>query len=171
MRKAKWLIVLLAFLLAASFAFAKGEAEKGGAAEKPKKEITLTVVWHGGVCADMLLEIAKDWTAITGIKVEGALVGYGPAWHDKIASEFAAKGSGFDLACWDSQSVGEFAGGGHTVLLNPYIEKSDKLNMSDWSEQMLSRYGEYPDGSGKIYALPINADCEGMHYRKDLFED
>ena len=62
-------------------------------------DVTLTVVWHGGVCANLLLEIAKDWTQMTGIKVEGALVGYGPQWHDKIASEFAAKGSGFDLAC------------------------------------------------------------------------
>ncbi len=170
MKKTKLLVVLLAFLFAASLALAGGTKEEG-AAEKPGKEVTLTVVWHGGVCADMLLEIAKDWTAMTGVKVEGALVGYGPAWHDKIASEFAAKGSGFDLACWDSQSIGEFAGGGHTVLLNPYIEKSDKLKMSDWSPEMLARYGEYPDASGKIYALPINADAEGMHYRKDLFED
>jgi multiple sugar transport system substrate-binding protein len=77
------------------------------------KDVTLTVVWHGGVCADMLLEIAKDWTEISDVTVEGALVGYGPAWHDKIASEFAAKGSGFDLACWDSQSIGEFAGRAH----------------------------------------------------------
>ena len=53
----------------------------------------------------------------------------------------------------------------------PHIEKSDKLKMSDWSKEMLARYGEYPDASGKIYALPINADAEGMHYRKDLFED
>ena len=57
------------------------------------------------------------------------------------------------------------------MLLNPYIEKSTKLKMADWSKEMLARYGEYPDASGKIYALPINADAEGMHYRKDLFED
>jgi multiple sugar transport system substrate-binding protein len=172
MKKTKWLIVALPVLLVLVGALAlAGGGKKEGAAEKPKEEVTLTVVWHGEVCADMLLEIAKDWTKMTGIKVEGALVGYGPQWHDKIASEFAARGSGFDLACWDSQSIGEFAGGGHCVLLNPYIESSDKLSMSDWSEEMLARYGEYPDASGKIYALPVNADAEGMHYRKDLFED
>ena len=162
MKKKSLHVFLAVFMLSASLVAA------GSAAAA---DTTLTVVWHGGVCADMLLEIAKDWSAMTGIKVEGSFVGYGPQWHDKIASEFAAKGSGFDLACWDSQSIGEFAGGGHCVLLNPYIEKSEKLKMTDWSDEMLKRYGEFPDASGNIYALPINADAEGIHYRKDLFED
>ena len=166
MKKRKWRVFTMVMVLALALGAAGIAVNKANA-----EDVTLTVVWHGGVCADMLLEIAKDWTKMTGVKVEGALVGYGPAWHDKIASEFAARGSGFDLAAWDSQSIGEFAGGGHTVLLNPYIEKSSKINMSDWSKEMLARYGEYPDASGKIYALPINADAEGMHYRKDLFED
>jgi multiple sugar transport system substrate-binding protein len=170
MRKAKWLTVVLGCLLAASFVFVLGTKE-GLSAPKKAKDVTITVIWHGGVCADALLEIAKDYTKETGVKVVGTFVGYGPAWHDKVAAEFAAKGSGFDLACWDSQSISEFAGGGHTVLLNPYIEKSKKLKFTDWSKEMLLRYGEYPDGSGKYYALPINADSEGMHYRKDLFED
>jgi len=166
MKLRKWRVFTVVLFLTAVLAIAGTTVHKANAADK-----TLTVVWHGGVCANLLLEIAKDWTAMTGIKVEGALVGYGPQWHDKIASEFAARGSGFDLAAWDSQSIGEFAGGGHTVLLNPYIEKSTKLKMTDWSKEMLARYGEYPDASGKSHALPINADAEGMHYRKDLFED
>ena len=166
MKKRKWHAFTMVLVLTAALVTAGIAVQKGNAADT-----TLTVVWHGGVCANLLLEIAKDWTKMTGVKVEGALVGYGPQWHDKIASEFAAKGSGFDLACWDSQSIGEFAGGEHTVLLNPYLDKSDKLKMTDWSPEMLARYGEYPDASGKIHALPINADAEGMHYRKDLFED
>jgi multiple sugar transport system substrate-binding protein len=168
MRRHKWLYVALSFLLAASFVFVLGTKE--GLAAKTK-DVTLTVIWHGGVCADTLLEISKDFTKETGIKVVASFVGYGAPWHDKVAAEFAAHGSGFDLACWDSQSISEFAGGGHCVLLNPYIEKSKVLKMSDWSKEMLLRYGEYPDGSGKYYGLPINADSEGMMYRKDYFED
>ncbi len=135
------------------------------------KDVTLTVVWHAGICAETLLDIAKDYTELTGVKVVGALVPYGPQWHDKVASEFAAHGSGFDLAAWDSQSVAEFAGGGHTVLLNPLMEKSTKLSRDDFSPVSLARYGEYPDGSGNSYALPVNQDCIGLMYRKDLFED
>ena len=136
-----------------------------------KKDVTLTVVWHAGICAETLLNIAKDYTKQTGVKVVGALVPYGPQWHDKIASEFAAHGSGFDLAAWDSQSVAEFAGGGHCVLLNPLMEKSKKLKKTDFTDVALARYGEFPDGSGKYYALPINQDCIGLMYRKDLFEN
>lgn len=135
------------------------------------KGITLTLVWHAGICAETLLDIAKDWEKISGDKVVGALVPYGPQWHDKIAAEFAAHGSGFDLACWDSQSVAEFAGGGHCVLLNPLIEKSKILDITDFSPVSLARYGEYPDGSGNYYAFPANQDCLGLIYRKDLFED
>ncbi|MGQ9615239.1 MAG: ABC transporter substrate-binding protein [Spirochaetota bacterium] len=171
MSKSKWFYITIGTLLLVSLVFVSNAKVCLGAGEKPKKEVTLTVVWHAGVCADALLEIAKDYTKMTGVKVVGTLVAYGPAWHDKVAAEFAAKGSGFDLACWDSQSISEFAGGGHCVLLNPLIEKSKVLKMSDWTKEMLRRYGEYPEGSGKYYALPINADCEGLHYRKDLFED
>ncbi|MEN3186258.1 MAG: sugar ABC transporter substrate-binding protein [Atribacterota bacterium] len=136
-----------------------------------QEEVTLTVVWHAGICAEALLDIAKDYEKVAGVKVVGALVPYGPQWHDKIASEFAAKGSGFDLAAWDSQSVAEFAGGGHCVLLNPYLEKSDKVNFDAFLPAALKRYGEYPDGSGNQYALPVNQDCLGLIYRRDLFED
>ena len=136
-----------------------------------QEPITLTVVWHAGTCAEALLNIAKDYETVAGVKVVGALVPYGPEWHDKIASEFAAKGSGFDLAAWDSQSVSEFAGAGHCVLLNPYLEKSDKLKFENFQPAALKRYGEYPDGSGNQYALPVNQDCLGLIYRRDLFED
>jgi multiple sugar transport system substrate-binding protein len=170
MRKHKWFLIILGCVLAASFVFVVGTREGLGAPKKGK-EVTLTVVWHAGVCGDALLEIAKNYTEKTGVKVEGAFVDYGPQWHDKVAAEFAARGSGFDLAAWDSQSLSEFAGGGHCVLLNPYIEKSKVLKMTDWTKEMLKRYGEYPEGSGKYYGLPINADCEGLHYRTDLFGD
>jgi multiple sugar transport system substrate-binding protein len=35
----------------------------------------------------------------------------------------------------------------------------------------LHRYAEYPEGSGNLYALPINQDCMGLVYRKDLLSD
>ena len=162
-------LAVLALVLIAGVAFAGGQAEgEGGDRGKPD---TLTVVWHAGTCADALLDVAQGFEEETGVKVEGSLVPYGPQWHDKIASEFAAQGSGFDLAAWDSQSASEFAGGGHAVQLNPLLQESDMLDADDFSPEMRSRYGEYPDGSGDYYALPVNADSLGMMYRTDLFED
>ena len=131
----------------------------------------LVVIWNAGTCPTAFLNIAKEYTKETGIAMKGAFVPYGPQWHDKIASEFAAKGSGFDIAVWDSQSVAEFAGAGHCVLLNERIEKSNLISLDEYEQTALVRYGEYPDNSGKIWALPINQDALGLMYRKDLFEN
>jgi len=130
----------------------------------------LVVIWNAGTCPTAFLNIAKEYTKATGVEIEGAFVPYGPQWHDKMASEFAAKGSGFDIAVWDSQSVAEFAGAGHCILLNDRIQNSKLISLDEYEPTALLRYGEYPEGSGKIWALPINQDALGMMYRKDLFE-
>lgn len=140
-------------------------------AEAPKSDVELVFVWHSGGLGEKFEELAKEYTAMTGVRVRADLVPYGPQWHDKIAAEFAARGSGFDLAMFDSQSMSEFASGGHVVQLNDYIAKSDKIKAEDFTPAALRQYGEYPEGSGNIFALPINQDCMGLVYRKDLFED
>lgn len=131
---------------------------------------TLTFVWHAGTCADALVEIARDYPDST-VQIVPALVPYGPQWHAKIASEFAIKGDGFDFAMWDSQSTAEFAGGGHAYSVNEIFAQSDYLDPSLFDPASLARYGEYPDGSGKYWGLPVNQDAYGFMYRKDLFED
>lgn len=143
-------------------------AQVGIASAQCKK---LVVIWNGGTCPEAFLNIAKEYTKETGVEIVGNFVGYGPQWHDKIAAEFAAKGAGFDLAAWDSQSVAEFAGAGHCLQLNDRIEKSTVLALKDFDARAIARYGEFPDGSGKIWALPINQDSMALVYRKDLFDD
>jgi len=140
-------------------------------APAPRSDVELVFVWHSGGLGEKFEELAKEYTALTGVKVRADLVPYGPQWHDKIAAEFAAQGSGFDLAMFDSQSMSEFASGGHVVQLNDYLAKSTMIRASDFTPAALRQYGEYPEGSGNIFALPINQDCMGLVYRKDLFED
>ncbi|HWL68766.1 MAG TPA: hypothetical protein VNS22_10330, partial [Geminicoccus sp.] len=77
-----------------------GLSGPAGAAE------TLTFIWHAGTCADAVVNIAKDYPD-KNVSIVPALVPYGPEWHNKIASEFAIKGDGFDFAMWDSQSTAE----------------------------------------------------------------
>ena len=141
------------------------------AAAAPKSDVELTVFWHQGGLGDYLVDIAKEYTAETGVKVRGDFVPYGPQWHDKIAADFAAHSSSVDLAVFDSQSMSEFASGGHVVQLNDLIAKSDKIKITDFNAQSLAAYAEYPDGSGKYFALPVNQDSMGLVYRKDLFND
>jgi multiple sugar transport system substrate-binding protein len=143
-----------------------------GAVQQPvKSDVELVFVWHSGGLGEKFEELAREYTEITGVRVRADLVPYGPQWHDKIAAEFAARGSGFDLAMFDSQSMSEFASSNHVVLLNDYLAKSDKIKTSDFSEAALRQYGEYPEGSGNIFALPVNQDAMGLVYRKDLFEN
>lgn len=130
----------------------------------------LTFVWHAGTCADALLEISKDYPD-TSVTIVPALVPYGPEWHNKIASEFAIQGDGFDFAMWDSQSTAEFAGGGHAVNLNEVFDNSAALSADLFPPASLSQYGEYPDNSGQFYGLPMNQDAYGLMYRRDLFEN
>jgi multiple sugar transport system substrate-binding protein len=131
---------------------------------------TLTFIWHAGTCADAVVDIAKDYPD-KNVTIVPALVPYGPEWHNKIASEFAIKGDGFDFAMWDSQSTAEFAGGGHAYSINKVFEESDYLKPELFDPASLARYGEYPDGSGQYWGLPINQDAYGFMWRKDLFED
>jgi multiple sugar transport system substrate-binding protein len=133
-------------------------------------ETTLTFVWHAGTCADAIVEIARDYPD-KSVTIVPALVPYGPEWHNKIASEFAIQGDAFDFAMWDSQSTAEFAGGGHAVKINEIFANSYYLKADIFPASSLSQYGEYPDGSGEFYGLPVNQDAYGLMYRKDLFED
>lgn len=139
-------------------------------ASAARAETTLTFVWHAGTCADALVEISKDYPD-KSVKIVPALVPYGPEWHNKIASEFAIQGDAFDFAMWDSQSTAEFAGGGHAVKINDIFATSSYLKPDIFPAASLSRYGEYPDGSGDFYGLPANQDAYGLMYRKDLFDD
>jgi multiple sugar transport system substrate-binding protein len=150
---------------------AQQPAAQQPAAAAPQSNVELTVFWHQGGLGDYLVDIAKEYTAETGVTVRGDFVPYGPQWHDKIAADFAAHSTSVDLAVFDSQSMSEFASGGHVVQLNDLIAKSDKIKLTDFDKAALAAYAEYPDGSGNIFALPVNQDTMGLVYRKDLFED
>ena len=125
----------------------------GAGAGSASHATDLTFVWHAGTCADALMDIAKDYPD-KSVTIVPALVPYGPEWHNKIASEFAIQGDAFDFAMWDSQSTAEFAGGGHAVNINAIFDESDVLSPDLFPAASLSRYGEYPDGSGQFYGLP-----------------
>ena len=70
---------------------------------------------------------------------------------------------------WDSQSTAEFAG--MRSSSNDIFDKSSYLKADIFPPASLSRYGEFPDGSGEFFGLPANQDAYGLTYRKDLFED
>ena len=131
----------------------------------------LNIIWHNSAAAIKLVELGKEYEESTGIKIDVIFVSYGNDWLNTITSELATHGSDLDIAIWDSQALASYASEGHILLLNPLLESSSLLSSSDFDANALKRYGEYPEGSGQIWSLPINQDAMGFMYRKDLFED
>ncbi len=56
-----------------------------------------------------------------------------------------------------------------------YVDLTDFFNKNKLSEVMapatVKYYAEYPGGSGKYWAIPLEGDAIGWAYRKDWFED
>lgn len=157
------LIIFTILLIITVITLSKAQADD----QKPQE---LTIVWHSGDLGEYLIEMSKEYTKQTGVKINVELVPW-DKWHDTIASDLASMGSRFDLVVFDSQSMSEFASQGHVVLLNPYLDKSEKVKFADYDPAALRKYAEYPEGSSNLYALPLNQDAIGLVYRKDLFED
>ena len=143
----------------------------GSVQAQSQRKATLTFIWHAGDRAELLRKIAEEYTRQTGVEVKALLPPLTEAYYRQIADEFARKGSAFDLCIFDSQSMSEFASQGHIILLNDRLKASPKVRATDFDPAALQRYAEYPEGSGNLYALPINQDCMGLVYRRDLLED
>ncbi len=141
------------------------------AGSKPNAKVTLTFIWHAGDRANLFQKIARQYTTETGVEIKAVLPPMTNEWYERIAGEFARKGAGFDLCIFDSQNMSEFASQGHVVRLNDWLKQSRKISAADFDPSPLKRYAEYPENSGNIYALPINQDCMGLVYRRDLFDD
>jgi len=128
----------------------------------------LTIWWAQWSPADYLQQIGNDYEAATGIKVTVEQTPWGD-FYTRVGTEWAAKGTSYDMIVGDSQWVGQGVTQGHYVDLTDFMVSNgiDKTV----TPATLQYYGEYPFGSGKYYAYPTEGDANGWAYRKDLFED
>ena len=133
-----------------------------------KEEASLTIAWAEWDPANFLVELAKDFTNETGIRVTVDQMPW-PQFDSKVFTAFAAKADTYDIVIGDSQWLGRGSKGGHYVELTDWM-KAKGIDATI-SPLALKYYGEYPKGSGKYYAVPAEADANGFAYRKDLFED
>ena len=128
----------------------------------------LTIWWAQWSPADYLQQIGNDYEAATGIKVNVVQTPWGD-FYTRVGTEWAAKGTSYDLIVGDSQWVGQGVTQGHYVDMTDFMV-SNGLDKSV-TEATLRYYGEYPQGSGNYYAYPTEGDANGWAYRKDLFEN
>jgi len=158
--------VVTMILAASMMVLMAGGKEKG--APKEKGMPAITIFWAEWDPANYLQELCNVYNQQTG---NTANVETTP-WSDfqtKAFNEFAARGDAYDIVVGDSQWLGRGATQRHYVELTDWIKERgvDK----SMAAATITAYAEYPKGSGKYYAVPVEGDACGWSYRKDLFED
>ncbi|MFO1055423.1 MAG: extracellular solute-binding protein [Dongiaceae bacterium] len=128
----------------------------------------LTIFWAEWDPANYLQELVNQYEKETGVKVTIETT----PWSDfqtKAFTEFNAHGDSYDMVVGDSQWLGAGSTGGHYVDLTDFFKQHqlDKV----MTPATVRGYAEYPPGSGKYWAVPLEGDANGWAYRKDWFED
>jgi len=129
----------------------------------------LTILWAEWDPAKYLQEIGNMYEKETGVKVNVVEEPWG-SFYDRVSAEWAAQGDAFDMVVGDSQWVGQGVTQGHYVELTDFFKENGNIQ-DTVTPATLKFYGEYPVGSGKVWAYPTEGDAVGWAYRKDLFED
>jgi multiple sugar transport system substrate-binding protein len=128
----------------------------------------LTIFWAEWDPANYLQELVNEYTKESGDTITVQTT----PWADfqtKTFAEFNAKGDAYDMVVGDSQWLGAGATQGHYVDLTDFFNKH-KLN-DVMAPATVKYYAEYPGGSGKYWAIPLEGDAIGWAYRKDWFGD
>jgi multiple sugar transport system substrate-binding protein len=135
------------------------------AAQAQEKEITLC--WAAWDPANALVELSKDFTAESGIKMNFEFVPW-TNFADRMLNELNSGGKLCDLMIGDSQWIGGGATYGHYVKLNDFFAK-EGISMDDFLPATVNAYSTWPKGTPNYYALPAMGDALGWVYRKDWF--
>ncbi len=105
------------------------------------------------------------WERETGGKINVILVPY-MGLGDKMWIEFRTKTGTFDTAAIPSTWLGDVAGGGHVVELDPLFKK---YGYPDWDD-ILPAVKVITRWAGKTVSFPFDGDNHMTYYRKDALE-
>ena len=128
---------------------------------------TITLCWAAWDPANALVELSKDFTAKSGVKMKFEFVPW-TNFADRMLNELNSKGKLCDLIIGDSQWIGGAAEQGHYVKLNDFFAK-EGIKMTDFAPATVVGYAEWPKNTPNYWALPAMADAVGWTYRKDWF--
>jgi multiple sugar transport system substrate-binding protein len=138
-----------------------------GSTQVQAQDKTITLCWAAWDPANALVELSKDFTAKSGVKMKFEFVPW-PNFADRMLNELNSKGKLCDLIIGDSQWVGGAAESGHYVKLNDFFAK-EGIKMTDFAPATVTGYAEWPKNTPNYWALPAMADAVGWTYRKDWF--
>jgi multiple sugar transport system substrate-binding protein len=142
--------------------WAGGQGEKGG-----KQVVLRTVIFKGFSREPSLMEQAKKYEELTGVKVEVEVVPFGQL-HEKMILDFTSKAGNYDFVLSLTDWVTEMVKGNFLVPLDDYLKKDP---VEDWPNAYPKGLLDFQTINGKLYGLPCHDGPIMMYYRKDLFND
>ncbi len=148
-------------------AIAAAALAMGSAATAAAQDKEITLCWAAWDPANALVELSKDFTTETGIKMKFEFVPW-TNFADRFLNELNSGGKLCDVLIGDSQWIGGGATYGHYVKLNDFFDK-EGISMDDFMPATVNAYSTWPKGEPNYYALPAMGDALGWVYRKDWF--
>ncbi len=140
----------------------------GCSGESGRGRAVLHILWADWEPAKALQALAVEYTAKTGVEVQVVRKSWDGAFTEAAFSEFRNRDDNYDILIGDSQWLGLGVVGGHYLELTDWMP--GHIPMDEIIPAALSWYSEWPQGSGKYFAVPCEADAMGWVYRRDLFE-
>lgn len=151
------------FLAGASAA--AGAAALGGALPCPAlaqaKAINVLTLGEG-IFGQPFVDLAPDFTAATGIKVNAITMGYNEAIQ-KQAAAFAAKSSAYDVVQIDSIYIKGYAKAGHLQALDGLIPKAE---LADYFGDIPMTFKDMYESEGQTYGLATIGNCQRFVYNE-----
>ena len=135
---------------------------------RPVSAEELTIFWADWDPANYLQELVNQYSAETGVRVTVQTTPW-PDFQTKAFMELNAHGDSYDLVVGDLQWLGTGATEGHYVELTEFVKEHELTKVM--TPASMTYYAEYPKGSGRYWAVPLEADALGWAYRKDWFEN
>lgn len=167
------------FLLLAAALLVDFGAAPAAAADHPLKgrKIEISVLGIGGWVPSRLAVYMSPFFAEYARKEYGYDVNFTFAdapfsqLGQVAATSLEKRSPEYNLIISDSQWLGAFAERNWIVKISDLITRHPELSLEWWDPVVVDGYMEYPEGSGDLWGLPLEADVVLLYVRKDLFGD
>ena len=130
-RKMSILITLLALvsMILASCAPAAVATEAPAAAAPAKEPVTITVATIAGFYTDWAEQVAKEYEAQSGNKVEFVKMDL-PTMYEKEVLDMVGNTGAYDVITWNVSWKAEWANNGYLLALDDYVAKEDPAELA-----------------------------------------
>ena len=163
--KRKMVSLLLCFTMAAGILAGCGDKQESSKEEKDGQVEISYACWDSGQ-ADLLRKVADDFEKENpDIKIDIQVSGWDDYW---TGLEAAATGGSLPDTFWmHSNNIYHYASNDQLLDLTDYIEKSDKVDMKNYPEDLGGIYNL----DEKQYAIPKDYDTIALWYNKTMFDE